>query len=207
MLSQMEFVRRVDIQEDTLEKYIQDGKIQPDLVVPISKSRTFKYFREEKVQYYAKQFGWTLITDNNRKDIFLEMIERMDMNYSYKPVFIMAMLKNCDKNGRARIEDIVAYFRRFYHQRREKGLIVEKPKSVYCKDDIDDAEIRRNILAYPFRRFELMSLMRHTKTLGMIEIDPTVWKKLEDEEIKRVIQTCARNIAEYFEKLIQQPDL
>ena len=148
MLSQMEFVRRVDIQEDTLEKYIQDGKIQPDLVVPISKSRVFKYFKEEKVEGYANQFGWTLITDSNRKDIFLEMIERMDMNYSYKPVFILAMLENSDKNGRARIEDIVAYFRRFYQQRRENGLIVEKPKSVYCKEQIEDAEIRRNILAY-----------------------------------------------------------
>ena len=174
MLSQMEFVRRVDIQEDTLEKYIQDGKIQPDLVVPISKCRVFKYFKEEKVKGYANQFGWTLITDSNRKDIFLEMIERMDMNYSYKPVFILAMLENCDKNGRARIEDIVAYFRRFYQLRRENGLIVEKPKSVYCKEQIEDAEIRRNILAYPFRRFELMSLMRHTKTLGIIEIDATV---------------------------------
>lgn len=207
MLSQMEFVRRVDIQEDTLEKYIQDGKIQPDLVVPISKSRVFKYFKEEKVKGYANQFGWTLITDSNRKDIFLEMIERMDMNYSYKPVFILAMLENSDKNGRARIEDIVAYFRRFYQQRRENGLIVEKPKSVYCKEQIEDAEIRRNILAYPFRRFELMSLMRHTKTLGIIEIDATVWKRLEAEEVKRIIAVCNRNIAEYYEKLGLQRDM
>ena len=207
MLSQMEFVRRVDIQEDTLEKYIQDGKIQPDIVVPISKSRVFKYFKEEKVKGYANQFGWTLITDSNRKDIFLEMIERMDMNYSYKPVFILAMLENSDKNGRARIEDIVAYFRRFYQQRRENGLIVEKPKSVYCKEQIEDAEIRRNILAYPFRRFELMSLMRHTKTLGIIEIDATVWKRLEAEEVKRIIAACNRNIAEYYEKLGLQRDM
>lgn len=201
MLSQMEFVRRVDVQEDTLEKYIQDGKIQPDLVVPIRANRSFKYFKEEKVRDCARQFGWTLITDSNRKDIFLDMIERMDMNYSYKPVFILAMLENCDQNGRAKIEDIVAYFRRFYRQRRENGLIVEKPKSVYCNEEIEDAEIRRNILTYPFRRFELMSLMRHSRTLELIEIDATVWKKLDDEEKRQVVEACNRNLADYYEKL------
>lgn len=125
------------------------------------------------------------------------MIARMDMNYSYKPVFILAMLQSCDKNGRAKIEDIVSCFRKFYQQRREKGLIIEKPKSIYCKEKIDDAEIRRNILAYPFKRFELMSLMHHSKTLGMIEIDAAVWKKLGKEEIVRVIDVCNQNIVDY----------
>ena len=47
MLSQMEFVRRVDVQSETVEHYIQEGKIQPDLVVPMSEHRSFKYFKEE----------------------------------------------------------------------------------------------------------------------------------------------------------------
>ena len=39
-----------------------------------------------------------------------------------------------------------------------------------------DAE--RNILSNPFKRFEDMNMLRHTKTLGVVEVDSTVWKKL-----------------------------
>ena len=34
MLSQMEFVRRVDVQKDTVEAKIKDGTLLPDMVVP-----------------------------------------------------------------------------------------------------------------------------------------------------------------------------
>ena len=71
MISQMEFVRRVDVQTETIERYVRDGLLIPDLVVPMSEHRTFKYFKEETLQKYAQQFGWTLIDDSNRKDCLL----------------------------------------------------------------------------------------------------------------------------------------
>ena len=46
MISQMEFVRRVDVQTETIERYVREGKLVPDLVVPMSEHRTFKYFRK-----------------------------------------------------------------------------------------------------------------------------------------------------------------
>ena len=103
MLSQMEFVRRMDVQSETVEHYIQEGKIQPDLVVPMSEHRSFKYFKEETLVASAEQYGWTLINDDNRKTIFMNMIQRMDMTYSYKPVLIMAMLAYSDSKGRVKL--------------------------------------------------------------------------------------------------------
>ena len=38
------------------------------------------------------------------------------------------------------------------------GLPVEKPNSVYCREDATDSEIQRNILSNPFRRFEDMQM-------------------------------------------------
>jgi len=38
------------------------------------------------------------------------------------------------------------------------------------------------ILANPFKRFEDMQMLRHTKTLGIIQIDEAVWKHLSDDE-------------------------
>lgn len=45
MLSQMEFVRRVNVQSETVERYIREGKITPNLIVQISEHRVFKYFK------------------------------------------------------------------------------------------------------------------------------------------------------------------
>ena len=49
MISQIEFVRMVDVQSETVDRYIKDGKIKPDLSVPFSDKRMFHYFREESV--------------------------------------------------------------------------------------------------------------------------------------------------------------
>ena len=84
----------------------------PDLIVPMSEHRTFKYFKEETLERYSKEYGWQLIDDKNRKDLFMKMVEQMDMSYSYKPVLLKAILKHADKNGRVKIEDIVSYFMR-----------------------------------------------------------------------------------------------
>ena len=75
MISQMEFVRRVDVQTETIERYVSEGKLVPDLVVPMSEHRTFKYFKEESLQKYAVQYGWKIINDSNRKDMFMDMFE------------------------------------------------------------------------------------------------------------------------------------
>lgn len=127
MISQMEFVRRVDVQTETIERYVRDGLLVPDLVVPMSEHRTFKYFKEETLQKYAEQYGWTLIDDSNRKDLFLDMVRQMDMSYSYKPVLLKAVLLLADDKGRVKLSDIVTYFREFYEARRVAGWWWRRP--------------------------------------------------------------------------------
>lgn len=77
MVSQMEFVRWVNVQTETIERYVREGKLIPDLVIPMSEHRTFKYFKEETVEKYAQQCGWTLIDDSDRKDMFMDMIRQL----------------------------------------------------------------------------------------------------------------------------------
>mgnify|MGYP007027083059 CR=1 FL=1 len=92
---------------ETIERYVRDGLLVPDLVVPMSEHRTFKYFKEETLQKYAEQYSWTLIDDSNRKDLFLDMVRQMDMSYSYKPVLLKAVLLFADDKGRVKLSDIV----------------------------------------------------------------------------------------------------
>lgn len=201
MISQMEFVRRVDVQTETIERYVREGMLVPDLVIPMSEHRTFKYFKEETLAATAEEFGWTLIDDSNRKAMFMDMVRRMDMSYSYKPVLVLAVLECADPSGRMKLADLVSFFRAFYAKRRAAGLSVEKKNSLYCREDVTDKEIERNILINPFKRFEDMQMMRHTKTLGIVEVDSTIWKRLTDEEKGEIAQICQEKLQHYYARL------
>lgn len=200
MISQMEFIRRVDAASETVERYIREGEIIPDLIVPISEHRTFKYFTEETLEKTAEKFGWQLINDENRKELFMEMIRQMDMSYSYKPVLIKAILANADAKGRIKLDDIVAYFKNYYEGRRSSGLIVEKANSIFAKGGYTDKDAQRNILSNPFKRFEDMQMLRHTKTLGIIEVEPTVWKNLSDGDKEDMLRICEEKLESYYRR-------
>lgn len=201
MVSQMEFVRRVNVQSETIERYLREGKMKADLEVPMSGNRTFRYFREESLHRYAEQFGWTIIHDKNRKDVFMDMVRKMDMSYSYKPVLLKAILGYADSTGLVRLDDVVRYFKEFYQERREAGLMVEKPASLYARGNCTDKEVLRNILANPFKRFEDMNMMRHAKTLEMIQVDEYVWKYLTEEEKIELERICDEKLAAYYRRI------
>ena len=201
MISQMEFVRRVDVQSETIERYIREGMLVPDLIVSMSEHRTFKYFKDQTLISYAEKYNWKLIDDNNRIDLFMEMVEQMDMSYSYKPVLLKAIFAHADTKGRVKISDIVDYFRSFYETRRKSELIVEKANSIYAKGDYTDKDAERNILSNPFKRFEDMNMMRHTKTLGMVEVDSTVWKRLSADDKANIIKICDDKLEKYYQRI------
>ena len=58
-----------------------------------------------------------------------------------------------------------------------------------------------NILSNPFKRFEDMNMMRHTKTLGIVEVDSTVWKKLSDDEKAHILSICDKKLDEYYARI------
>lgn len=197
MISQLEFVRMVDVQSETIDKYLKEGKIIADLEIPIGEKRSFKYFKNEKINAYAKQFGWDLITPSNMKEKFMTYIEKMDMSYSYKPVLIKGMFENIDEKGRVRLEDITDYFIEFYEQRRKAGLLVEKKPCLYLRD-YSRNEVTRNILSNPFKRFEDMNFMRKSRDIEFIELSPHIYKKLTKTEVDKIRNHCEQKLEEYF---------
>lgn len=201
MISQMEFVRRVDVRTETIERYVREGKLVPALVVTMSEHRTFKYFKEDSLEKYAEQYGWTLIDDSNRKDMFMDMIQQMDMSYSYKPVLVKAILLYADNKGRVELDDIVSYFRSYYEGRRAADLVVEKKNSIFAKGGYTDKEAEHNILANPFKRFKDMQMLRYTKTLGIVQIDESVWKRLTKEELAEIERICDEKLESYYTRL------
>ena len=117
-----------------------------------------KYLKKGSLKRYAKEYSWTLIDDQNRKKLFMEMVEETDMSYSYKIVLLKANLQNADK------------------------------------------EAAQNILSNPFMLFENMNMMRHTNTIGIIEIEPNVRKRLNEDDKQYILKVCDLKPEEYYKK-------
>lgn len=81
------------------------------------------------------------------------------------------------------------------------GLVVEKSNSIFAKGGYTDKEAERNILSNPFKRFEDMNMLRHTKTLGIIEVDSTIWKKLTDEDKVTISTICKNKLFDYYKRI------
>lgn len=200
MVSQIAFVQMVSAQNETVERYIRDGKIVPDMEVPVGEHRSFKFFEKETVKKYAKEFGWTLITRDNMKDMFMDMVKQMNMAYSYKPVFLLSMLNNMDETGSTKLEDVAADFARFYEERKAKGLPPEKKPCIFTKGGYTPKDVERLILSMPFRRFEDMHAVHHAKQLGTIQFYKSLFKQLTEEDFAQIRESSEEALKRYFEK-------
>ena len=198
MVSQIEFTRRVSVQSETIERYIREGKLVPDLEVPIGDHRSFKYFYPETVTNYAKKYNWKLITLSNMKEMFMEIVTTMTMSYSYKPVFILAFFDHMDDSGQARIEDVVQEFASFYEQRMEQGKIAEKRPCIFTRGGYTDKDIERLILSMPFKRFEDMNFIHHAKHLGIIQLEKSIFRRLDGTDIEKIRECCRAALKQYF---------
>ena len=198
MISQIEFVRMVDVQSETVDRYIKDGKIKPDLSVPFGDKRMFHYFREESVRNIAKQYGWDLITPQNMADKFMKFIETMDMSFSYKPVLLKAIYEYMDSNGRVALPEVVDYFIDFYEDRKAHGMIAEKPNSIYQKGGYTKKDVEKNILSNPFKRFEDMRFLMRCKDVETVEVNPIIFRKLTREDWLHIVDVCDKSLEKYY---------
>ena len=201
MISQIEFVRMVDVQSETVERYIKDGKVKPDLSIPFGDKRMFHYFREESIRNIAKQYGWDLITPQNMADKFMKFIETMDMSYSYKPVLLKAIYEYMDTSGRVALPDVVDYFIDFYEDRRAHGMIAEKSTSIYQKGGYTRKDVEKNILSNPFKRFEDMRFLMRCKDVETIEVNPIIFRKLTREDWLHIVNACDKSLEKYYLRL------
>lgn len=198
MISQIEFVRMVDVQSETVDRYIKDGKIKPDLSVPFGDKRMFHYFREESVRNIAKQYGWDLITPQNMTDKFMKFIETMDMSYSYKPVLLKAIYEYMDSSGRVALPDVVDYFIDFYEDRKAHGMIAEKSTSIYQKGGYTRKDVEKNILSNPFKCFEDMRFLMRCKDVETVEVNPIIFRKLTRKDWLHIVDVCDKSLEKYY---------
>ena len=198
MISHFELISMVNVHSETVFRYIHEHKIIPDRVIQ-SGSRVRYFFSQDNVQAIIKKYDWHVISESNKRRVFLQMINKMTMSFSYKPVFIKAFFATA-KNGKTSMSKIVEYFRDFYEARRKAGLFVEKPNSVFANLCYSDKDVKKLILVYPYKRFAEMQMFTYSKLFGTVSMDPTVWSSLHSSEIIEICRMCNEHIKTYYSR-------
>lgn len=59
------------------------------------------------------------------------------------------------------------------------------------------------LVAIAFCGFIVLPFLHNAidKTLGIVEVDSTVWKKLSDEEKEKISIICDKKLHEYYERI------
>lgn len=198
LYSHFDFIKMVDVQAETIMKYIREGKIVADSVI----GGTKYYFKKNTIDLYVEKFGWSLITMESLIKIFYRMICDMGMSYSYKHVLIKAMLNTANESGTCSLDDIVLFFREYYNDRRKKGLFVEKPKSIFSKVDFDFKDAKRVIYVYPYKRFADMQLMYCAKDKHSISFNQKIWYDFLVPERKKIESLCDTQLLKYYKRFV-----
>lgn len=198
MISHFELISLVSVHSETILRYIRDKSIIPDKVVQ-SGSHSMYYFSPDNVQAIIKKYGWHIISESNKRHTFFQMIERMTMSFSYKPVFIKAFFATV-KDGKAPMSKIVSYFRDFYELRRNMGQFVEKSNSIFARSGYSDKEVKKLILVYPYKRFAEMQIFTYSKLFGTVSMDTSIWNSLNSSEILEICKMCDEHIEKYYSR-------
>lgn len=198
LISAEEFIRRINIQRKTFEKFIKEQKIIPDKLITVAKSTPVPFFTQESFEKYVSQFNWTVITPENIKEIFMEEVEHMDMQRSYKPLFLKTVIGNASATGKIPMNDVVAAFRNFYTARANDHLFVEQEDSIFARQDYTDAEAKKEILKYPLDRFAQRSIVEYIEYQDEIVVNPSLWKDLTPQEKQQVVSMCETKLEEYY---------
>jgi hypothetical protein len=123
------------------------------------------------VEEIRTTFNIAPLTNEDIKERFFDFASKMDMNTSYKPVLLLGLLALADSVGRIKTTELTVFFRDFYRQRLENGLVVEGDRKKMSRvAELSDKEIEAIMLTRPFEKFERRKFVRRLKEVTILKI-------------------------------------
>lgn len=194
-LSEMD-IRVVDkeVTDSDVSQKADDGQKEKDhcLQLRVQKHRGRKEeFVNEDGQNILKEF----YTD----------LAKPRMQYSYFPLVFLAFFDREDIAEMMSMSDMIQYFRTFYKNREEQGLIVEKKASIFAKGSPTDSEIRRLIVFNPLGRSCLIKYFQYDKKTDKIYLDESMYNALTEDDVDIITGIATSLLNDYYSKLENDP--
>ena len=180
--------------------YRKDNGIS-SLQLPIG-SRMVPYFSPSDIEAIRAEHGLGHHDDSTILRDFEAFIDENTLTFSFKLIFMLSMLRLADKEGEVSIDALIEEYRRFYIDRIERGLPVDRRGCAYDREFLDDlVKVKRSILANPFEKFERKRFVYYSKDLNILSFHPALWEKMSPE-VKEGIREKERGFLErYYERL------
>lgn len=138
---------------------------------------------------------------NTAVQALLQYCLKMKMSYSYKPVLILALLKN---HGKVSIQEAASFFIGYYGSRISQGLIAEKRDSIFSTLNCSVQEIQKNIMTNPVKALTSSSpLFKYNQEQEILTIQNYIWEQLNYDDIIALTEACHERLDQYYGKLYE----
>jgi superfamily II DNA or RNA helicase len=203
-LSEEQLARELFVSTGTIRAWLKKGDIKPDVVVPFGSSQ-LRYFAPDQVGRIRTLKGLKVHDASTQYDDFFEFIGERDYTFSYKIIFMLALLTSANARGEAPVEKLAELYRGFYQDRLRQGLPVERTKSPYHRREMleDPEAVTRSIMENPFEKFERKRFLHHCKDLAYIAWQSSLWQRFaaSARDRERVLKQMAEDLVNYYKEL------
>lgn len=76
----------------------------------------------------------------------------------------------------------------------------EKKPCIFTKGNYSSKDVEKLILSMPFKRFEDMGYMHHSKYLGILQIDKSIMKSFDDDDMSDLLTYCTEGLEKYWNR-------
>lgn len=209
-LSPEQLARELFISTGTVMSKIKNKSINADIEVPFGNKKLF-YFSPEKLPEIRIQLKLKVHDESTQYNDFFEFIEERDYTFSYKIIFLLSLLKHVDKLGECDLDILTNEYSKFYIERFNNGLQVDRENSPYNNLEylVDKNTMKRSLLINPFEKFERKRFVYHCKDLKLISFSNNLWEKLKDNknDIEKIKELMINDLINYYSSLGGLPDL
>ena len=200
-LNQEQLAREYYVSTDTVNSWIKKGKIKPTASFAFG-NRKIYLFSQENVDEIRDRLNIPVHNEETIKKDFFDFLEERDYSLSYKMPFLLSFIKHMDLMGDAKIEDVLTDYIKFYKNRIEQGLPVDRPTCPYNKDTLQDRKlIKRNMLTNPFEKFERKRFMYYSKDLGVISMNHALLEKLNKDDLEKIKHQMNEDLHNYYAQI------
>ena len=189
-LTASQISQKYNVEVEDILSAIKNGNLVADKVVPLFSPKVVEAFLSDL------NSGKITLFDN-----FMHEITHMRVNYSYKPVLVMAIMENASENGEIALSDLVDFFLDFYEKRQAAGLVIEKADSSFVKFQNDRQHAARTIIRYPITVFENKQFISFDRQTSVLTVAKPIWQKINAEMKAFIEMSCEKILEGYYAPL------
>ena len=202
-----QLARELFVSTDTIKSWVKKKKISPDVIIPFGLKKIY-YFSPSQIDEIRNTMNLKKHDVTTVFDDFFEYLKKGNYTFSYKLIMMFSLFKVVDHNGECNLDVLVDEYVKFYKNRIDLKLLVDKERSPYNNLEFlnNRGKVKLSLLQNPFEKFERKRFMYHCKDLNHISFSSYLWKQISNGNIEKIKDMYFKDLMDYYVKLGDMPD-